>query len=155
MIAAASLVVSAGSLAVAIYSATRSARISAAQADVQSRMLALENVRQRAETRAMKRANLTGALRKYGGTDIRLVVRNAGPVAAKDVKMTLDGAPASQHPVWLGNVSDAPLQLLGAGAEAEYLLAIAQQSPDKVLFDVSWENPSGERDSWSTELRLF
>ena len=155
LIAVASLLVAVGSLVVAIYSALRSSRISATQADVQSRMLALENVRQRAETRAMKRANVTGSLRKYGGSDIRLIVRNAGPATAKDVRFTLDGADASQHPTWLGNVSDAPLQLLGSGAEVEYLLAIAQQSPDKVLFEVSWENPSGERDSWSSELKLF
>jgi hypothetical protein len=38
---------------VAIYSAIRSSRISAMQANVQSRMLALENVRHRAEVRAV------------------------------------------------------------------------------------------------------
>jgi hypothetical protein len=73
----------------------------------------------------------------------------------KDVTFTFDGAPAAQHSIWLGNVSDDAIAVLGAGAEAEYLLAIAQQSPDKVLFEVSWENPSGERDAWSTEIKLF
>ena len=34
-------------------------------------------------------------------------------------------------------------------------IIIGQQSPDQMSFDVSWENPSGERDSWPTEIRLF
>ena len=78
LISIASLLIAAGSLAVAIYSSIRSSEIAATQADVQKRMLALESVRQRAETRAQKRANVTGGLRKFG-TDLRLVVQNAGP----------------------------------------------------------------------------
>jgi type II secretory pathway pseudopilin PulG len=155
LVAISSLVISLASLVVAILSANRSSRISAAQAEVQSRMLALENVRQRAETRAMKRASVRGRLVKYGSGDARLVVCNEGPALAKDVTITLDGAPPAEHPVWLGNVSDDPIQVLGAGSESEFLLALAQQSPDKMSFEVSWENPSGERDSWSTEMRLF
>lgn len=101
LISIASLLIAAGSLAVAIYSSIRSSKIAATQADVQKRMLALESVRQRAETRAQKRANVTGGLRKFG-TDLRLVVQNAGPATAKVVRVTLDGAPAAKHDVWLG-----------------------------------------------------
>lgn len=155
LIAIGSLVISLASLVVAILSSNRSSRISAAQAEVQSRMLALENVRQRAEARSMKKANVRGRLVKYGSGDARLVIRNEGPAEAKDVRIALDGAPPAQHPVWLGNVSDGPIQVLGAGSETEFLLALSQQSPDKMSFEVSWENPSGERDSWSTEIRLL
>jgi hypothetical protein len=154
LIATVSVVMSLASLVVAIMTSRRSSSIAASQADVQSRMLALENVRQRAETRAMKKANVRGRLVKYG-SDARLVVRNDGPAEVKNVAIRLDGAPPAQHPVWLGNVSDDPIQILGAGSENEFLLALAQQSPDKMSFEVSWDNPSGERDSWSTEIRLF
>src|SRR5690606_26973016 len=116
---------------------------------------ALEDVRQRAETRALKRANVRGRLAKSGRGDARLIVRNDGPAEARDVRFTLDGAPPAEHSVWLGNVSDEPIQVLGAGSESEFLLAWAQQSPDKMLFSVSWENPGGARDSWSTDIRLF
>jgi hypothetical protein len=155
VIAIGSLSVAALSLIVAIVSAISSSRTAKAQAAIQARMLALEDVRHRAETRAMKRANVSGQIRKFGGTDFRLVVENAGPAPAKDVRITLDGKPAAQHSVWLGNVSDGPIKVLGAGAPVEYLLAVAQQSPDQILFDVSWENPDGQRDSWTTELKLF
>ncbi len=82
LIAIGSLVLSVASLVVAILSSNRSSRIAAAQAEVQSRMLALENVRQRAETRAMKKANIRGRLVKYGRGDAKLVVRNDGPAEA-------------------------------------------------------------------------
>src|SRR5256885_1059853 len=93
-ISLASFVVALGSLVVSTVSSRRSAKIAARQTKVQERMLALEDVRQRAETRAMKRATVTGRIRRLG-TDARLVVENAGPAPARDVRITLDSQPAA------------------------------------------------------------
>jgi hypothetical protein len=158
-IAVASLSASIVSIVVTGYFARRSTglfsrqtEILAQQAQIQSRMLALENVRQRAETRATKRAQVTGAFRKF---DERLIIRNDGPAIAKNVRFTLDGKPPSQHEVWLGGVSDEVIQMLGQGNTREYLLGLAQQSPDKLVLEIIWENPDGEVDTWATEIGLF
>jgi hypothetical protein len=151
LVAVGSLVVAISSLAVAVYSAITSSRTAKTQADVQARMLALESVRQRAETRASKQAKV--AARIVGdGSDVSLIVHNSGPVAASGITLTFDGGPPSKHPVWLGGQTE--ITTLGPGADAKYLLAVAQQSPDVVVVEVSWENPSGERDVWSSQLRL-
>jgi len=80
-------------------------------------MLALENVRQRALTSAQKRAKVTGGLRNYGGTDIKLVIQNAGPATATDVRFRVDGKPPAEHPTWLASVSDDVISILGSGVE--------------------------------------
>lgn len=151
LVALGSLVVALGSLVVAVYSAITSSRTARTQADVQARMLALETVRQRAETRALKQAKVSARI-VSDGTGVSLIVQNSGPATAKAIALTFDGRPPAEHQVWLGGQTE--ITVLGPGAEAEYLLAVAQQSPDMVLVEVSWENPSGERDAWSSQLRL-
>lgn len=147
----AALLISAGSLIVALISAVASYRLTKAQNRLQERLLALEGTRERARIRESRRARLIGRVVRFD-TNYRLVVSNEGSGIARRICTSLDGQPITQHPLVPAGQSQATE--LGPGAEAEYLLAVAMGRPNIVTVSLTWEDDSGEPGAWTSQLTL-
>ncbi len=143
------LVVSVVALGVSVTSAVASFRVARAQARAQERLLALESARERGRLRETRRARLVAQV-VGGGGQWRLVIRNEGSGAARDIRFRLDGRPFAEHD-WIPRNQDEVTEL-GPGGEAAYIIAPHMGSPGTAVAEIHWTDDSGQPGVWTSQL---
>lgn len=143
------LVVSVVALGVSVVSGVATYRVIRAQARTQERLLALESARERGRLRETRRARLV--VQVVSG-ERRLVIRNEGPGAARDIRFRLDGRPFAEHD-WIAKNQDEVTEL-GPGGEAAYVLARHMGSPGTAAAEIGWADDSGQPGAWTSQLNL-
>jgi hypothetical protein len=130
------------------------------QAETQRRLLALETMREHARIRETKRARLVARLVDEDGRRRRLVIRNEGQGAARDIRVSLDGRPAALHD-WMPRGSglanwslgeETDITFLGPQGEAFYELGIHSGSPRMAAIAISWTDDSGQPGAWESQV---
>ena len=147
------IVVSAGALAVAVWTHRRQHRL-------QERMVALEDAREKDRIVAMGKALLTAHVvseviaHRRTGSALRHFLRidNKGPAEARDIKVLLDGKPIMEHPAVVQRQEEV-LQI-GPKSHFDYLLALSLQANAPRQAEMSWSDDSGEPGSYRTTLTL-
>lgn len=143
------LLVAALALFVSILAVWLSTRASGHQTELQRRLVALEDARDRDRLRDAKRAHVRAEIVRDGRSYL-LIVANDGPGTARGLKTLLDAQPCLEHPLAIR--SQQEVSRLGPGARAEYHLAVMMGSPRKVHARVMWEDDTGEAGAWESEL---
>ncbi len=103
-------------------------------------------------TTERSRAQLSAVLipRSQGGP--ALVVRNAGPAAARDLTVMVDGRPLGQHGCFHRPPPDEGM--LGAPGERGFRLINGDNLPDLFHVEVRWADDSGPGRRWASNLSL-
>lgn len=91
-----SLTLSVAALVVSIVSAVAASVISRRQNALQERMLAFETAREESRLKQARSADVKAAVMK-SGRQFKLFVVNEGPIAAKNLRILLDGKPLLEH----------------------------------------------------------
>jgi hypothetical protein len=79
-------------------------------------------------------------------------VLNEWQATARILKVELDDGPLLAHPLILRGQEE--VTKLGSSASARYLLAPTMGSTMKVDARVTWDDDSGDRRSWESQLKL-
>jgi hypothetical protein len=149
----ATVVLSAIAVLVSAWAAREARQTAGDQNEMQRRLLALEQARERDRQSVATRAELRAAIHRIGDSRYVLVIANEGACAARAVSVRVDGQPVGEHQTFVVD-SDSLVTKLGPGAEARYQMAVAMGSP--LVYDVQllWEDDSRLPREWSSQLSL-
>ena len=68
------------------------------------------------------------------------------------MRVLLDGMPILEHGLILGGEEE--VTVLGPGAEATYILAIAQGDPAVIHVRIEWSDDSGDGNVWESQIKV-
>jgi hypothetical protein len=145
------LIVSIVALGVSVASAVASYLGARAQTRAQERLVALESARERGWLRETRRARLVAQVVSRRG-QWRLVIRNEGSGAARDIRVRLEGRSFAKHD-WIPRNQDEVTDL-GPAGEAAYIMAPHMGSPRTAAVEISWADDSGQPGVWTSQLNL-
>jgi hypothetical protein len=132
-----------------IWFGLRNQRLARENADLQKRLLGIEEARERDRQVAATKARISAGIEKRGNSD-RLVIRNSGPVVAENVSALLDRTPLLQHPAIPGGEQEK--RRIGPNSEISYLMALNFQTHPPFDLQITWTDASGEPGSYGTTL---
>jgi hypothetical protein len=147
----AQILIPAGSLLVSIIALLNSNRAQRKAIDAQSRIVEIEEQREKEKKLEAVRARVRPQLRAVGNS-YRLYLVNEGAAEARNVQVRLDGRPLSEHPAAIKG-SSLP-SYIGPGAEVSCLLAISQSCHPPFEIQIHWEDDSGIDGTYRTMLTL-
>ena len=145
-----SVVVSIGSLMVAVFAIIMSYRTQNKHNDIQSRLLKIEEEKQVKLQKRDQMGELRAEIQKTGKNNYRLRIRNSGQAAARNVAVCLDGKPFKEHCAAVSG-SDIP-ERIGPGGEASCLLATNMTCAPPFNFKVTWDDDFEEHRLYETTL---
>lgn len=137
---------------VSVWSVVSARRTAARQHDLQERLVALETTREADRVREARSAQVRAGNIEMGPGDYRLVVHNDGPATARNVKVLLDGAPALQHRLVVGNEEE--ISKLGPGVSINDILAVTMGAQRTLDARITWDDDTGEMRDWESELKV-
>ncbi len=120
---------------------TQAAEAQQQAADAQRRLAEIEEQREHERRIDSMSAMLIPELRKTGEHTYRLYLANHGDVAARRVRVELDGKPLAEHPTAVRN-SPMP-ELVGPHAEVGCILGIHMGCVPPFAIRVFWDDDSG------------
>jgi hypothetical protein len=109
-----------------------------------SRMVQIEEERDRAAEQAARKANVRAGLVNTDRGFYILVVRNDGPGTARNIALLLDGAPASKHPAALSGPLPDSIDELHPSAEGKFSLVATLGTQFPSVVEMTWEDDSGK-----------
>lgn len=115
----------------------------------QQRLVEIEEQREKDRQIQKLSAQLCPELRK-NGNNYRLVIVNHGNAEARNIKVTMDGKPLSEHKAAVSN--DLLPDMVGANSEISCLLALAMGCTPPFDVDVAWNDDSGDGKKYKTTL---
>lgn len=145
------LIVSIGSLVVAVIALRRTSH-------AETRLLAIEEIRERDRVIHGKRARLTGTTRKDEHARFILEISNNGEAEAQNVSVVLDGLPLHEHPVIPKQRLPNPPSdgfTLGPASHVRYILGPTQQTRGPFTLLLRWADESGQPGDYKTTLSIF
>ena len=132
--------------------------------ELQERMVALEEAREKDRLTAKGTAILTAkiiaeqiAQRRSGRIDRHLLrVENTGAATAREVTILLDGKPVMEHPAVsspaVQHVNTEEIRVVGPGSHFHYVLALHQNLCPPFEFEATWDDDSGQQGRYATTL---
>jgi hypothetical protein len=141
--------ISAGSLVVAISALVVSVFANRKANANQQRLVEIEEQRENDRQIQKLSAQLRPELRRTGKGE-RLVIINQGNAEARNVRVTMDGKPLSEHKASVSN--DRLPDMVGANSEISCLLALAMGCTPPFDVDVTWDDDSGDGKRYKTTL---
>jgi hypothetical protein len=147
-----SVIISFLSVFFAVWFGLKSLRLSRENAELQKRLLALQEKNERDRQRAASKAQLRAQIEDYGHHNYRLVIKNIGNCEARNVVLHMDGKPFDEHAVAVEG--EGRISVIGAHSSVTRLLALSL-SPDcspPFDLDIAWEDASGDPGRYQTTL---
>lgn len=138
------------SVAAAIYFGLRSQRLQRENADLQKRLVEIEEARDQERKKTIKKAQLSAHIEEYGRNNHRLVVENAGNAEARNINLTMDGKPFDEHQAAVSG--EGKISRIGAHSQATRLLALTMRCAPPFELEIAWDDDSGEKGSYQTTL---
>lgn len=145
----AGIVIAGISLIVAAISLWKSDRAQREANAAQRRIVEIEEQREQDRVGESRRAVVRVALRRTGNA-FRLCIQNVGQAEARNLKIRLDGIPASEHPVVPGGQTFPTM--VGPGAEVGLLMALTWGTDAPTELTVTWDDDAGTGHSFRTTL---
>ena len=133
----------------AIFSSRRSARL---DRQVQKLLASVAQSQERDRIAESRRAALT-AYSEPSGSCTRLYLENDGAATARAIEVLVNGQPLQTDRL-LARGETVP-ETIGSHATSSVLLMTLESSPLSVRLVVTWEDDSGERGLWETDLPLL
>ncbi len=147
-----SLAISVVAIAVAIYFGIKTHRLGKENADLQGRLVKIEEAKEYERRKATSKARLQAAIVDHGQRNYRLVIENTGDCEARNVELKMDGEPFDEHQAAVNG--DGKVSHIGPHSQATQLLALTLQCSPPFEFEASWEDDSGETGHYKTTLTL-
>ena len=151
-IAILALMVSIGAALLAWSVSHRQNRLQADQNRLQGRMLELEEARERDRLAEGTSATVTAAMVRTIDSG-RLYVLNAGPAAARNIRVSLDEKPLNRHPFIHEGVE--AIGVLGPDARAEFVVTTWDGMPSRFRCHITWNNSESGIGVWESELTFL
>lgn len=117
-----------------------------------SRMVQIEEGRDKAAEKASGKASVHASLVPSGNGFYTLVVRNDGPGVARNLVLTLDGKPASSHRTAMDRPLPDTISEMHPRAENKFAVAVAFGSPAPRAIEISWDDKSEEPGVFKSHL---
>ena len=146
-------VISAIAIGVSIWTHGRSHKL-------QTRIVALEEAREKDRLAEKQKANLTARISRElltrgtrSATQHFLYIENSGNSEARNIKVNLDGKPLLEHPTIMNDTEE--IHQVGPNSDFRYLLVLSSmrgRPPSSI--EISWEDDSGELGKYNTTLTL-
>jgi hypothetical protein len=108
---------------------------------VQRRMAEIEEQREQDRRLSASQASLRPELRKTGSGSDRLYLVNSGMAEARNISVTLNGVPLSEHEAAVQG-DDMPTHV-GPNSEVSCLLALTHGCSPPFAIEVRWDDDSG------------
>ena len=128
---------------------------------LQTRIVALEEVREKDRLAEKNKANLTAKITKEElrrssthriSWQHHLVVENKGVCGASNIKIILAGKPILEHPAVPQGTDE--VTKVGPDSHIQYLLALSSGNYPPFDIEITWEDDSGEPGKYGTTLTL-
>ena len=145
-----SLGIAAVAVGVAIYFGIKSHRLGKENADLQRRLLEIEESREHERKKATSKAQLQAGIVNYGQHNYRLVIENTGDCESRNVELKMDGKPFDEHQAAVKG--DGKINHIGPHSHATKLLGLTLKCAPPFDFEASWEDDSGEAGHYQTTL---
>jgi len=147
------VVISAIAIGVSIWTHNRNHKL-------QTRIVALEEAREKDRLAEKQKANLTAKITKEVlprsgsikiDTTYYLQIENKGSSEARDVKIKLDNKSLLEHPAI---IDEREIQQIGPQSHIQHLLSLTTKTYPPFDIEITWEDDSGELGKYSTTLTL-
>jgi len=147
-----SLVISVVAVAVAIYFGIKTHHLGKENADLQRRLVKIEEAKEYERKKVTSQARLQAAIVDHGQHNYRLVIENAGDCEARNVELKMDGQPFDDHQAAVS--SDGKINHIGPHSQATRLLALTMGCAPPFECEISWEDDSNEVGHYQTTLTI-
>jgi hypothetical protein len=143
----ASVVIAAVSMVVSLIAMFKSNKAQQEANAAQRKLVKIEEDRELERRSGSLEAHLKPSLRKMGSS-YRLYIENSGAAEARNVRISMDGVPLSEHRVGGDQI---PL-IIGPSSEASCLLALSLANHPPFNAEIQWDDESGLNHSYRTTL---
>ena len=147
-----SLVISVIAVAVAIYFGIKTHHLGKENADLQRRLVKIEEAKEYERKKATSKAKLQAAIVDYGQRNYRLVIENTGDCEARNVQLKMDDEPFDEHQAAVSG--DSTISHIGPYSQATRLLALKMGCAPPFECEISWEDDSNEAGHYQTTLTI-
>lgn len=147
-----SLAITAVAVGVAIYFGIKSHRLRKENADLQRRLLDIEETREHERKKAASKGQLQAAIVDYGQRNYRLVVENTGDCEARNVELKMDGKLFDEHCAAVKG--EGKIDYIGPHSHVTRLLGITMGCSPPFEFGISWEDDSREAGHYRTTVTI-
>lgn len=145
-------IVSLLAVAVSVWAILASRRANKRSENTQTRLLVIEESRERDRVLQGRRARLRATMESGNRAVFELVVANESDVAAHNLEITMDGKRLFEHPAFLGRTGVSPLPVLGPRSRISYPLAITSACHPPFGLQIRWQDESGIPGFYETTL---
>jgi len=147
-----SLVISVVAVTVAIYFGIKTHRLGKENADLQRRLVKIEEAKEYERKKATSKAKLQAAIVDYGQRNHRLAIENTGDCEARNVEIKMDGQPFDEHQAAVSG--EGKISRIGPHSQATRLLALTMGCAPPFECEISWEDDSNEVGHYQTTLTI-
>lgn len=144
-------IVSIIALALSAFSIVLGWRSTRRDADIQSRLLKIEEERQEAEQRDSQSAKLRAYIEKTGRHDYRLIVENHGAGTARQVRTVIDDVPVSEHEAIIDGSDE--IRSIGPQSDIGFIASLTmggKNPPWNVR--LQWRDDSGRQGAYESTV---
>jgi hypothetical protein len=145
-----SIVISVVAVAVAIYFGIKTHHLGKENADLQRRLVKIEEAKEYERKKATSKAKLQAAIVDYGQRNHRLVIENTGDCEARNINLIMDGKPFEEHQAAVSG--EGKINHIGPHSSATKLLALTTGCAPPFELEIYWDDDSGEKGRYQTTL---